>query len=441
MADYGKAFSTKELIQLKLEPQDVLIWKDSKLPEVWLWNSKCKAPVDWITGNVPLKMIGAFENIHALLGTHHAPKGSKLIGVAGECEVQIDTNQKVIRFSGKRVKRVLVVDDSGTIRKILKKMISQIEGFEVVGDLEDAESIPEALLKYRPDVVTLDLHLKQMNGAEAVKEFLGPRKIPTILISSQPKEDGGLVMDALSNGAFDYLQKPESGHWEEMKEELSVKLEAGIKSNLRVSEKSVARSLGNYKFNPEDFLIVIGSSTGGTQALQEILTRLPENIPPIMIAQHIPAGFSRALAERLDRLCPFAVKEAEDGDEIIPNRVLIAPGSNHMKIARSGRKVEVFPGEPVNRFRPSVEVLFDSALDQKSGLKIISVMLTGMGKDGAEAMLRLHKQGAFCVAQDEESCVVFGMPKEAIRLGAADKVVRLENIPESLVQFMSHWKK
>lgn len=441
MVDYGKAFSTKELIQMKLEPQDVLIWKDSKLPEVWLWNSKCKAPEDWITGNVPLKMIGTFEYIHALLGNHHAPKGSKLIGVAGECEVQIDTNQKVIRFSGKRVKRVLVVDDSGTIRKILKKMISQIEGFEVVGDLEDAESIPEALLKYRPDVVTLDLHLKQMNGAEAVKEFLGPRKIPTILISSQPKEDGGLVMDALSNGAFDYLQKPESGHWEEMKEELSLKLEAGIKSNLRVSDKSVARSLTNYKFNPEDFLIVIGSSTGGTQALQEILTRLPEKIPPIMIAQHIPAGFSRALAERLDRLCPFAVKEAEDGDEIIPNRVLIAPGSNHMKIAKSGRKVEVFPGEPVNRFRPSVEVLFDSALEQKSGLKIISVMLTGMGKDGAEAMLRLHKQGAFCVAQDEESCVVFGMPKEAIRLGAADKVVRLENIPESLVQFMSHWKK
>lgn len=441
MVDYGKAFSTKELLQMKLEPHDVLIWRDSKLPEAWLWNSKCKAPEDWITGNIPLKMIGAFENIHALLGTHHAPKGSKLISVVGECEVQIDTNQKVIRFSGKRVKRVLVVDDSGTIRKILKKMISQIEGFEVVGDLEDAESIPEALIKYRPDVVTLDLHLKQMNGAEAVKEFLGPRKVPTILISSQPKEDGGLVMDALSHGAFDYLQKPESGHWEEMKEELSLKLEAGIKSNLRVSDKSVARSLTNYKFNPEDFLIVIGSSTGGTQALQEILTRLPENIPPIMIAQHIPAGFSRALAERLDRLCPFAVKEAEDGDEIIPNRVLIAPGSNHMKIAKSGRKVEVFPGEPVNRFRPSVEVLFDSALEQKSGLKIISVMLTGMGKDGAEAMLRLHKQGAFCVAQDEESCVVFGMPKEAIRLGAADKVVRLENIPESLVQFMSHWKK
>lgn len=441
MVEYGKAFSTKELVQMKLKAEDVLIWKDSKMPEVWLWNPSSKAPQEWMTGNVALKMIGAFENIHGLLGPHHAPKGSKLIGIRGECEVQFDTLHKVIRFSGKRVKRVLVVDDSGTIRKILKKIISQLEGFEVVADIEDAESIPEAVLKYRPDIVTLDLHLKKMNGAEAVKEFLGPRKVPTVLISSQPKEDGGLVMDALSNGAFDYLQKPESGHWEEMKEELLLKLEAGIKSNLRISEKSALQNLSSYKFNPEDFLIVIGSSTGGTQALQEILTRLPENIPPILISQHIPAGFSRALAERLDRLCPFSVKEAVDGDEIVPNRVLIAPGSNHMKIGRHGKKVEVYPGEPVNRFRPSVEVLFDSALDLKTSPKIISVMLTGMGKDGAEAMLRLHKQGAYCLAQDEESCVVFGMPKEAIRLGAVDKIVRLETIPESLVQFMSQWKK
>lgn len=441
MFDYGKAFSTTSLVQMKLMPNDVLIWKDAKNPEVWLWNPTSKAPTDWIKGNVPLKMIGTFENMHALLGDHLAPSGSKLIGVKGECEVQFHTLTRVIRFSGKRVKRVLVVDDSATIRKILKKMISEIEGFEVVGDIEDAESIPQALIKYRPDIVTLDLHLKKMNGSEAVKEFLGPRKIPTILISSQPKEDGGLVMDALDQGAFDYLQKPESGHWEEMKEELSQKLEAGIKSNLRGAERAVTKTLTHYKYAPEDFMVVIGSSTGGTQALQEILTRLPENIPPIMIAQHIPAGFSKALAERLDKLCPFSVKEAEDGDEIIPNRVLIAPGSNHMKIARSGKKVEVFPGEPVNRFRPSVEVLFDSALDQKSGQKIISVMLTGMGKDGAEAMLRLHQKGAFCVAQDEESCVVFGMPKEAIRLGAVDKIVKLENIPECLVQFMSQHKK
>lgn len=441
MFEYGKVFTTNDMLQMVLEPGDVIIWRDATYPEVWRWKTGSNSPESWIKGTTPLKIIGAREEIEKLLAGRLLPAGSKLININGSCEVQLDTKNKILRFSGKRIKRVLIVDDSGTIRKILKKIISGIEGFEVVGELEDAESIPEALAKYHPDIVTLDLHLKKMNGAEAVKEWLGPRKIPTILISSQPKEDGGLVMDALSQGAFDYLQKPESGHWEEMKEELAVKLEAGIKSNLRSSDKSQRKSLENFKFNPQDFLIVIGSSTGGTQALQEILTRFPEKIPPILIAQHIPAGFSRALAERLDKLCPFSVKEASDGEEITQNKVLIAPGSNHMKLQRGGRRVEVFPGEPVNRFRPSVQVLFESALETRSDLKIISVMLTGMGKDGAEAMLKLHDQGAFCVAQSEESCVVFGMPKEAIRLGAADKVVSLEDIPECLVRFMAEYRK
>jgi two-component system chemotaxis response regulator CheB len=247
-------------------------------------------------------------------------------------------------------------------------------------------------------------------------------------------------MEALSNGAFDYIQKPESGQWEEMKEDLHMKMDAGVKSNLRKVEITKAKTLLAEDFRPEEWLIVIGSSTGGTQALQEILTRLPPKIPAIMIAQHIPAGFSKALAERLDKLCPFTVKEAEDGDDVVPGKVLIAPGSNHLRITKNGKKAEVYPGEPVNRFRPSVEVLFDS-VRERSELKIISVMLTGMGKDGAEAMLRLHNEGAYCIAQDEETCVVFGMPKEAIRLGAADKVARLENIPEAIISFMVQSKK
>lgn len=441
MLESGKTLVTDQLVQYKLKADQVLIWKDSKNPEVWLWDSKVPAPHDWIKGRDAIKLIGSFDHIQTLLENKPVPPGSKLIGIRGECEVQVDTSKRILRFSGQRVKRVLVVDDSNTIRKILKRMISQLgEGWEVVGECEDAESIPEAIIKYRPDIVTLDLHLKKMNGAEGVKLYLGPQRIPTILISSQPKEDGGLVMDALSNGAFDYIQKPESGQWEEMKEDLHLKMDAGVKSNLRTVESSKIKTILSQDFRPEDWLVVIGSSTGGTQALQEILTRLPPTIPAIMIAQHIPAGFSKALADRLDKLCPFSVKEAEDGDEIVPGRVLIAPGSNHLRLSKNGKKAEVYPGEPVNRFRPSVEVLFDSARE-RTELKIISVMLTGMGKDGAEAMLRLHNEGAYCIAQDEETCVVFGMPKEAIRLGAADKISRLENIPEAIISFMGQAKK
>lgn len=441
MFECGKSFVTEQLVQYKLKSDEVLIWKDSKNPEAWLWNKNSTVPYEWIRGKDALKLIGPFEHIQTLLENKPVPAGSKLIGIRGECEVQLDTTKRIIRFSGQRVKRVLVVDDSNTIRKILKRMISQLgEGWEVAGDIEDAESLPEAIIKYRPDIVTLDLHLKKMNGAEGVKLWLGPQRIPTILISSQPKEDGGLVMEALSNGAFDYIQKPESGHWEEMKEDLHMKMEAGVKSNLRLVEVSKTRTVLSQDFLPEEWLVVIGSSTGGTQALQEILTRLPEKIPAIMIAQHIPAGFSKALAERLDKLCPFTVKEAEDGEEIVPGKVLIAPGSNHLRLSKSGKKAEVFPGEPVNRFRPSVEVLFDSARE-RSELKIISVMLTGMGKDGAHAMLRLHNEGSYCIAQDEETCVVFGMPKEAIKLGAVDKISRLENIPEAIISFMAQPKK
>jgi two-component system chemotaxis response regulator CheB len=441
MLDLGKLIVTEKLIQYKLKSDEVLIWKDSGRTEAWLWNQKSPAPWEWFKGRDALKFIGSYEKIQDLLGGKPVPPGSKIIGIRGECEVQLDTNERIVRFSGQRIKRVLIVDDSGTIRKILKRIISQIgEGWEVVGECEDAESVPEAILKYRPDIVTMDLHLKKMNGADAVKLYLGPQRIPTILISSQPKEDGGLVMEALSNGAFDYIQKPESGQWEEMKEDLHMKMDAGVKSNLRKVEITKAKTLLAEDFRPEEWLIVIGSSTGGTQALQEILTRLPPKIPAIMIAQHIPAGFSKALAERLDKLCPFTVKEAEDGDDVVPGKVLIAPGSNHLRITKNGKKAEVYPGEPVNRFRPSVEVLFDS-VRERSELKIISVMLTGMGKDGAEAMLRLHNEGAYCIAQDEETCVVFGMPKEAIRLGAADKVARLENIPEAIISFMVQSKK
>jgi two-component system chemotaxis response regulator CheB len=276
-----------------------------------------------------------------------------------------------------------------------------------------------------------------MNGVEAMRRYLAPQRFPTILVTSQQKEDGGLVMDALSSGALDYLQKPHSGKWEEMKDELHLKMEAALRMKWQVAhttKKSFSMNLTNY--DPAAHLITIGSSTGGTQALQEILTRLPPQIPPILITQHIPAGFSRALAKRLNELCPFEIKEAEDGDAVKPGRVLIAPGDHHMKLSKNGTKVEVFEGAPVNRFRPSVEVMFKS-IGENSKVPVTAIMLTGMGKDGAEAMLELHKKGAFTIAQDEASCVVFGMPKEAIKIGAVDSVKSLSEIPEFLFKHLT----
>jgi two-component system chemotaxis response regulator CheB len=181
---------------------------------------------------------------------------------------------------------------------------------------------------------------------------------------------------------------------------------------------------------------MIGSSTGGTQALQEILTRLPPNIPPILITQHIPAGFSRALAERLNNLCPFEVKEAQEGDEIKAGRVLVAPGDHHLKISRNGKKVEIVDSDPVNRFRPSVDFMFNSVPDGFKR-KIIATILTGMGKDGALGMLELKQKGALTIAQDEASSVVYGMPKEAARIGAADSIKPLLEIPQFWLDLMS----
>jgi two-component system chemotaxis response regulator CheB len=325
------------------------------------------------------------------------------------------------------------------MRKLLKFVIQSFEGWKVVAELENAESVPKAIEDFYPDIVTLDLHLGEKNGVQAMRESLAPKRIPTLVITSQPKADGSLVMDALEAGALDYLQKPESGNWDQLKDDLLFKMESSLKSKWQTRGPSLSSpklSIHSSTYNPEDFLIMIGSSTGGTQALQEILTRLPPNIPPILITQHIPAGFSRALAERLNNLCPFEVKEAQEGDEIKAGRVLVAPGDHHLKISRNGKKVEIVDSDPVNRFRPSVDFMFNSVPDGFKR-KIIATILTGMGKDGALGMLELKQKGALTIAQDEASSVVYGMPKEAARIGAADSIKPLLEIPQFWLDLMS----
>ena len=426
-------------MQFTLPDKVVLIWRDSSPAEAVLCESRDDIPVKWRHDpETSWKIFGAFAFIKSLFPDFQLPYGSKVIDVTHGTIIQLNIAEGQVRYLGKRKKRVAIVDDSATIRKLLKHIISSFEDWEVVAEIEKAEDIPQALSDCYPDLVTLDLHLGKVNGVEAMRKFLAPKKFPTLLITSQPKQDGSLVMDALGAGALDYLQKPESGQWDSMKQEMYLKMETALKSKWQSSHKTTLNKIaaGKYTFNPSDYLIAIGSSTGGTQALQQIFTCLPENIPPIIVTQHIPAGFSKALADRLNSLCPFEIKEAVNGDEIRPGRVLIAPGDHHLKLNRDGKTVEVFAGEPVNRFRPSVEVMFKSVA-ANSKQNVVAVMLTGMGKDGAQAMLELRKAGAMTIAQDEASCVVFGMPKEAIRLGAAQHVKSLLEIPEFLMRQLS----
>lgn len=419
----------------------ILIWKDSSHPEFILCHSENQVPGKWLREKTPLKIVGEFNFIKKIIPKFVIPSGSKVVGLSGSAIIRIDLSHKLFQFSGKRQKRIVIVDDSGTMRKLLKHVISQFENWEVVGEAAEAEGIPALIEEFYPDLVTLDLNLGATNGAVAMKRYLAPRKIPTLLITSQAMNDGGLVMEALSAGALDYLQKPESGKWDTHKEEMHLKMEAALKSKWQEPTSSALNPQGQLTSfqNAEDFLIVIGSSTGGTQALENIFTRLPANIPPILVTQHIPAGFSRALAERLNSLCAFEIKEANDGDEVRPGRVLIAPGDHHMRLRKGGKNVEIISAPPVNRFRPSVEVMFQSVAENAK-CKVIATMLTGMGKDGAEAMLGLKNNGAITVAQDEASSVVFGMPKEAIRIGAADHIRPLSEMPEFFLSMMKKKK-
>lgn len=425
------------LVQFTLPRNVVLVWRDRFPAEAVFCEVRTDFPATWMNDkSIPWKIFGNFEVIKSIFPEFTIPMGSKVIALDPGAVIQMDVEKNLIRFMGKRKKRAVIVDDSSTIRKLLRHVISSFEGWEVVDEVEKAEDISASLKKYYPDLVTLDLHLGAINGVEAMKRFLAPQRVPTLLITSQPKQDGSLVMDALDAGALDYLQKPESGGWDILREELHLKMEAALKSKWQISGP-VRVELQNktYNFKPESYLITIGSSTGGTQALQQIFTHLPATIPPILVAQHIPAGFSKALADRLNKLCPFEIKEAEDGDEVKPNRILIAPGNHHMALSKSGKTVEVFPGEPVNRFRPSVDVLFKSVA-KHSKVETVGVILTGMGKDGANGLLDLRQMGAHTIAQDEASCVVFGMPKEAIRLKAAEQITSLDDIPETLMNYL-----
>ena len=344
--------------------------------------------------------------------------------------------------------RVLVVDDSLVVRKVLSHMLDQHDGIEVIGAAEDAQDARAQIKLKNPDVMTLDIEMPGMDGLSFLEKVMTLRPMPVVMVSTLTQKGADASLRAMQLGAFDFFPKPTHNLSEQLelfKDELhnkvlsaalaNVNVLAGRAQRLQQPQQAVVPSPVVSTIKPSSrCIIAIGSSTGGTEAITEVLTTLPENTPGIVIAQHIPAMFSQSFANRLDAACRLKVKEAQEGDEVTPGKVLIAPGSAHLKVEqRAGKWVCVLDDGPtVNRHKPSVDVLFDSVRNA-AGDKAVGIILTGMGKDGAEGLLRLKEVGAETIAQDEASSVVWGMPGAAVKIGAADNIMALSDISKGML--------
>lgn len=341
-------------------------------------------------------------------------------------------------MSAKLIK-VLCVDDSALIRDLLSEIINEQPDMEVVAVAPDPLVARDLIKRHNPDVLTLDVEMPRMDGLDFLERLMRLRPMPVLMVSSLTQAGSEVTLRALELGALDFVAKPALGIRSGMIEyanEIAEKLRAAAVSRpqrVRRRDAPAPQRLTAPLVSSEK-LIVIGASTGGTEAIRHVLEPLPANSPAILIAQHMPGGFTRSFAERLDRLCRISVKEAVDGERILPGHAYIAPGDAHLKISRSGANyvARLDNGPPVNRHRPSVDVLFGSAAAQ-AGRNAIGVLLTGMGKDGAAGLLEMRQAGAPTIAQDEASCVVFGMPREGIALGGASEVLPLDDVAPRLL--------
>lgn len=319
----------------------------------------------------------------------------------------------------KRVK-VLIIDDSVFIRRMLCQELLKYKDIEVVGTAKDPYEGRDKIVFLKPDIVLLDVEMPRMDGLTFLSVLMKYYPIPVIIISSLIEKRSELVSLALERGAVEVIEKPNASHTYEAWCQQLVERIRLINSQ---SEKKVQT------------VIAIGASTGGTEAIKEILIKLPSFIPPILIVQHMPQNFTKSFAERLNALTNLCVKEAEQDEILSPGKVLIAPGNHHMVLRKNNKHyyVAIEEGPLVFHQRPSVEYLFESVA-KYAGANAIGIMLTGMGKDGAEGLLKMRQAGAFTIAQDEKSCVVYGMPKEAVQIGAVKKIIALDNIAECLMK-------
>lgn len=341
--------------------------------------------------------------------------------------------------------KVLIVDDSAVVRKVFREELSRDKDLEVVGTAPDPYVARDKIVKLKPDVITLDIEMPRMDGLTFLKKLMKFYPLPVIIVSSLTKKGGRLAMEALSIGALEVISKPSSAYSVgEMSVQLidKIKAVAGVKVEskgekevsvdkpLKVATKALSETTNK--------IIAIGASTGGTEALRVVLSTMPPNAPGILVVQHMPAHFTTSFAERLNELSMITVKEAKDGDSVVNGLALIAPGNYHMLLKRSGARyyVQIKTGPMVHHQRPAADVLFHSVANY-AGRNAVGAVLTGMGSDGAQGLLKMREAGARTVVQDEKSCIIFGMPKEAIKLGAAEKVVPLKNITGTALKMVT----
>ncbi|RZS51999.1 protein-glutamate methylesterase/protein-glutamine glutaminase [Sphaerotilus mobilis] len=357
--------------------------------------------------------------------------------------------------------RVVVVDDSALVRSILTEIINRQPDMSCVGAAADPYAAREMIRNLDPDVITLDIEMPRMDGLDFLSKLMRLRPMPVVMVSTLTERGAEVTLRALELGAVDFVAKPKIGISDgirqlaqEITDKIRIAAKARVARHLSAPPSALPNPDGNATNASEGFatppapvsalgrlstekLIFIGASTGGTEATREVLMAMPADAPAVLITQHMPPGFTKSYAARLDSLCRIAVKEAVDGERVLPGHAYLAPGGFHLSIERSGANyiARVTSEEPVNRHRPSVEVLFLSAA-RVAGRNAIGVMLTGMGADGARAMKVMRDAGAYNVAQDEASCVVFGMPREAIAAGACHEVLPLKRIGTHLIEHL-----
>lgn len=348
---------------------------------------------------------------------------------------------------------VFIVDDSATVRRVMQDIFAHDPAIEVLGTAADPIFAAEKMKRNWPDVIVLDVEMPRMDGVTFLKQIMSERPTPVVICSTLTTQGAHTTMQALAAGAVAIVEKPQAGlkaFLEESSADLTHVIKVAARANLRnisgvaslppvppklTADAVIDANIGAMVQTTER-LVVIGTSTGGTQALELVLRALPRECAGIAVVQHMPEKFTAAFAERLNGLCGITVKEAKHGDRLLPGHALIAPGGKHMLVRRSGAYyyVDVVDGPAVNRHRPSVDVLFRSAA-KFAGKNALGIVMTGMGSDGAAGLREMRDAGALTIAQDESTCVVFGMPKEAIKLGGVDKVVTLSAIAREIVEF------
>lgn len=348
--------------------------------------------------------------------------------------------------------QVMLVDDSATVRQVLSELLKKHPDIEVIGTASDPIFATEKMKNVWPDVIVLDVEMPRMDGVTFLKKIMAERPTPVVICSTLTESGAKTTMEALAAGAVEIVTKPKLGLKQfllDSSAELAAAIRAAANANVRrrtpaprpdvpakMSADVILNPASQAMSDTTDKVVAIGTSTGGTQALETVLRMLPRTAPGIVIVQHMPEKFTAAFAERLDNVCALEVREAKNGDRVLPGRALVAPGGKHMLLKRSGAQyhVEIREGPPVNRHCPSVDVLFRSVA-KFAGRNALGIIMTGMGDDGARGLKEMRDMGAKTIAQNEETCVVYGMPKEAVKLGAVDRSLALETIAPAIVHY------